>query len=974
MNQLYQMTVSELEALLPPRVVSQSLQQGLKQVDETSESVDYKGLEKVLKSQIYRQLQAKMPKDQAKDKIKDILTLLEDSGKTPEAPAEPEVDPLEAQGEAISELKEAMRPYNLYFEWSETQKLRAQLQLLEEAQEAGNEATSLLNDARAQLRVVEQKLEDQLVEQNRQLNELTDALDAVRELGGSKVRRLDNRLKQIQGAQENRQLASAEIERARKLLSDLRKAAESAASEPTASAPAGVEAVDDDLLDIDLDDDEEAGEEADEEDKLVVDVETPTADAEMLLEVEETPALELDGELGDELDDELGDELELEDDDELVLDMSVDTPAESSSQIDLDGEHYELDGLAREYNNLLTYDETLAQQVADYRNTLEAGTSIAGELAGLRERLATARDEWRERLKAELSDMQNHLADFEGESELMELELSLKVTLEVLETTLPSVGDINQARQLYRLLRDRNAGRSEAEAEAREAERAKLERQASVIEQLRGVHDAASDVAPEQKQVLAAHLDALEQAQAENRVANDLVDDARQAAQALNDAIAARAQGEGERQQATLRKLLNQVQALPPLAATQSQQQAVIGELNSQLAALPSTPLDDTQLQATEAMVENVRQEVHEHYQARLQMLSEQAAMLGERPLLQRLNDANNNLEQQSYADLDELERALKQASDARRSEQINEVHQLENELQAFARVDNDSTRELRELIAEANERLEQGHLADNLERGWLLLENLNQQVSQQAASFIPRLNRALDAFEPLARLQTDDTATVRRILRHLDAQREAYERVSTAMKEQLDASLSQAEAIISSLQEEYEATRAVAQELVSGSFLDDMLGVLGGDSTPSAPVTPEPTPASDVVEIHSEHPPINAWLEDYLAEADISSAALFAGSEMLGGTLRFNPQVMTSSLESLSGHLMSLGDELNLGHMNYVTVETPQGIMVAAWPDANHVFTVVVDTPANLSLVLGKLRRGLGSLSDILDNAPLAS
>jgi hypothetical protein len=952
------MTVSELEALLPPRVVSQSLQQGLKQVDETSDSVDYKGLEKVLKSQIYRQLQAKMPKEQAKDKIKDILALLEDSGKTPEAPVEPEVDPLEAQGKAISELKEAMRPYNLYFEWSETQKLRAQLQLLEEAQQAGNEATSLLNDAKAQLRAVEQKLEDQLVEQNRQLNELMDALDAVRDVGGSKVRRLENRLKQIQGAQDDRQLASAEIERARKLLSDLRKAAESAANEPasapasaSASAPSAADAVDDDLLDIDLDDGE---------DEVELVEETPTAaDAEMLLEVEEdTPALDL----------------EEDDEDELVLDMSVDTPAESSSQIDLDGEHYELDGLAREYSNLLDYDETLVQHVADYRSSLEAGTSIASELTALRERLATARDEWRERLKTELLDMQAHLTEFAGETELMELELSLKVTLEVLETTLPSIGDVNQARQLYRLLRDRNAGRSEAEAEAREAERAKLERQAGIIEQLRGVHSAASDVAPEQKHALERHLSALEQAQAENRVAGDLVDDARQAAQALNDAIAAQAQGEGERQQATLRKLLNQVQALPPLAATQDQQQAVIGELTQQLEALPDTPFDGAQMQATEAMVENVHQEVREHYQARLQTLSEQAAVLGERDVLQRLNEANNAFEQQSYADLDELERALKQASDARRSEQINEVHQLENELQAFARTDNDSTRELRELIAEANERLEQGHLADNLERGWLLLENLNQQISQQAASFIPRLNRALDDFEPLARLQTDDTATVRRILRHLDAQREAYERVSSAMKEQLDASLSQAEDIIKTLQEEYEATRAVAQELVSGSFLDDMLGVLGGDSTPSAPVTPEPTPASDIVEIHSEHPPINAWLEDYLAEADISSAALFAGSEMLGGTLRLNPQVMTSSLESLSGHLISLGDELNLGHMNYVTVETPQGIMVAAWPDANHVFTVVVDTPANLSLVLGKLRRGLGSLSDILDNAPLAS
>jgi hypothetical protein len=213
----------------------------------------------------------------------------------------------------------------------------------------------------------------------------------------------------------------------------------------------------------------------------------------------------------------------------------------------------------------------------------------------------------------------------------------------------------------------------------------------------------------------------------------------------------------------------------------------------------------------------------------------------------------------------------------------------------------------------------------------------------------------------------------VRRILRHLDAQREAYERVSSAMKEQLDASLSQAEDIIKTLQEEYEATRAVAQELVSGSFLDDMLGMLSGDSSLSAPMTAEPSAVSDVVEIHSEHPPLNAWLEDYLTEADISSAALFAGHEMLSGTLRLNPHVLTSSLESLSGHLNSLGDELNLGHMNYVTVETSQGIMVAAWPNPEHVFTVVVDTPANLSLVLGKLRRGLSTLADILASAPLA-
>lgn len=965
MNQLYQMTVGELETLLPPRVVSQSLQQGLKQVGANSDDVDLRGLEKVLKSQIYRQLQAKMPKEQAKDKIKDILDMLA-SGATAQAPETPQVNPLDAQGEAIDELKAAMRPYNLYFEWAETQKLRAQLQLLEEAQEAGNEASSLLNDARTQLRTVEQKLEDQLVEQNRQLNELTDALEQVRDVGGSKVRRLDNLVNQIQGAQDARQLASAEIERARKLAADLR----------TKLAEAAAAASDDDLLDIDLDDgDLDSGY----EDVVSASSEDVGGD------VSSQAASDRGADSATSAD-ELGDLFDISDDEpaviqtapaadiELELDMSVDEPATASSHVDLEAERYELDALAREYANLLAYDSELAEQVSSSREQLEAGRSIAEAVSSLRVSFSSSRDRWREQLKAELADMQPHLANFAGEDELQELELSLKVTLEVLETTLPPSSDVNQVRQLFRLLQARTATRSEQEAQARAAEEAKLARQAEAIAQLKRGYEAAGDVAQAQKQALEDSLNALEQAQAQGLVATDILEDARQAAQALDDALATSAQGEGERQQAALRKLLSQVQALPHLEDTAAQQDAVSGELARQLDALPQNALDDTQWQATEAMVAQLQGDVRASYQTRVQQLIEQAALLADKATLNALNDANNALERGSYADLDDLEQALQRATEARRSEQINDLHQLENEVRQYERLDNSTVRELRDLIAEANSRIEQGQLADNLERGWLLLDSLNQQVSQQAASFAPRLDRALAAFEPLAKLQTDDTARVRRTLRHLDAQREAYERVSTAMKEQLESSLSNAEEIINTLQEEYEATRAVAQQLVSGNFLDDMLGVLGGDSVAAAPVDTAPA-SSNVIEIYSDSQPLNSWLEDYLSETDISSAAVFAGSgEMLSGRMSLNPSTTTNSLDALHGHLRSLGDELSLGAMRYVTVETPQGIMVAAWPNTDHVFAVVLDTPANLSLVLNKLRRGLDSLTDILGGAALVS
>src|SRR5690606_10008001 len=118
-------------------------------------------------------------------------------------------------------------PFNLYFEWPEVQKLRAQIQLLEAEHEAGRESQALGEDAEVQLELVMQKLEDQLVLQARELGELREALEDVRSLGGPKVRRLETFVHQISSAQDSRHLAPAEIERARRLARDLRKLMES---------------------------------------------------------------------------------------------------------------------------------------------------------------------------------------------------------------------------------------------------------------------------------------------------------------------------------------------------------------------------------------------------------------------------------------------------------------------------------------------------------------------------------------------------------------------------------------------------------------------------------------------------------------------------------------------------------------------------------------------------------------------------
>ena len=223
-NAAYQAFVQELEKVLPPRVVSRSLKDGLQSLDRTPDNVTLQELESLLRGQVHRQLQAMLPPLKAEEAMANLLERIND----PEGKL---LQQTPAFGEKVrsdlSELKEALKPFNLYFEWPEVQKLRAQLQLADDEIAGGGQVTALLNEAREQLGLLRQKLEDQLVLQARELDELDEAHERLRSLGGPRVRRLENLMTHIQRAQEMRTLVPAEIEQARLLSVDLRKLLES---------------------------------------------------------------------------------------------------------------------------------------------------------------------------------------------------------------------------------------------------------------------------------------------------------------------------------------------------------------------------------------------------------------------------------------------------------------------------------------------------------------------------------------------------------------------------------------------------------------------------------------------------------------------------------------------------------------------------------------------------------------------------
>ncbi|CAA9552893.1 MAG: hypothetical protein AVDCRST_MAG86-172 [uncultured Truepera sp.] len=217
-NALYKTTVHELEELLSPRLVSQALHEGLSAVGKTADTVSSKDAEAILRSRVLPRLTSSLGEAQAQEILQGLLERL---SQVPDNPHTPPLS-LGAQAQAVRLLRDSLKPFNIYFEWSETQKLRAQLLLIEAEHAAGRDAGELIAAAQVQLGVLHQKLSDQLSVQARELTVLEAALSESSSLKTPKIRRLGGLLELIRGAQEAQQRAPAEVERAHKLAADLR--------------------------------------------------------------------------------------------------------------------------------------------------------------------------------------------------------------------------------------------------------------------------------------------------------------------------------------------------------------------------------------------------------------------------------------------------------------------------------------------------------------------------------------------------------------------------------------------------------------------------------------------------------------------------------------------------------------------------------------------------------------------------------
>ncbi|MFN3178641.1 MAG: hypothetical protein ACK41R_00520 [Thermus sp.] len=182
------------------------LEEGLKRLGKRPSELAPADGAQLLKGLVYRELQARMRPEEARRLVEGVLAQIE------------------GQGTRLAKLEQGLKRFGIYVDWPEVARLRALLNRLRQTPDPG-----LLAEGEELLEALEEKWEEALLRQARDLAHLEEALERVRHLGGPKVRRLESLVETIRQAQGEGILAQAEVERARSLALELRKFLESSA-------------------------------------------------------------------------------------------------------------------------------------------------------------------------------------------------------------------------------------------------------------------------------------------------------------------------------------------------------------------------------------------------------------------------------------------------------------------------------------------------------------------------------------------------------------------------------------------------------------------------------------------------------------------------------------------------------------------------------------------------------------------------
>ena len=404
MPDVYKTILEAIHPHLGARAVA-VLEEGLKRLGKRPSELTLADGAHLLKGLVYRELQARMRPEEVRQLVEGVLAQME------------------GQGARLAKLEQGLKRFGLYVDWPEVARLRALVNRLRQAPDPG-----LLAEGEELVEALEEKLEEALLRQAKDLAHLEEALERVRHLGGPKVRRLESLVETIRQAQGEGVLAQAEVERARSLALELRKFLESSA------------------------------------------VRSPTL-PEIVFETQETPP---PSHLTDEVFLTVEEASELEG--ELLVDLEA-LSQEASQRIlalEVEEEKRKLEALLSRYAPLVER-ATVSPLLAEVQALLEAGTPVGEKLQTLEEAFQEAEKNLRAEKRARLIQLQEALRQLPLPEEAKD---PVQKALELAEETLEEGGypDLLPLEEELRRLEE------EARRKAEEGKRLLAEKEALVEE------------------------------------------------------------------------------------------------------------------------------------------------------------------------------------------------------------------------------------------------------------------------------------------------------------------------------------------------------------------------------------------------------------------------------------------------------------------------------------------------------------
>jgi chromosome segregation protein len=880
MPSVYQTTVKLLSDLIPTRALEVTLQEAAKQSGKTADQLGVRDVEKILKSTVYRQLQLSVPAALAKSRIQQTINALADletggTGtdlKSTANKTQVPDDALVKQEQQIAGFDETVRKFSLYFDWPETQKFRSLLGVIRDEHAAGRSIPNLIRDAGVLKDSLDRKLAELLVNQARDLSELKADYDRVKTIGGPKVRRLDTLIGQVSLEQERSTLAPAEIDRARKLASELRKLVESSVMSSPSPTAQHIETGPPRSPD-------------------------GTPSTEFIFDIETEVELEIDfGVLSSELSPEQGEKL---------------------LEIDLGEEGRSLDVLAREFSDAFANSQDLKTRFDDLRKRHDQRELVTQELEQLRRDIKTTLEGMQKEQRQSLEALLGRINAVKDSG--VDISSAL-LTAQIADGTL--LGGVLISSELKNL--SETVATLERQGEA--AQKSKVENQARLERLLVRQRDALEEYALLGSSVESPELSRLRQdLQTATSNGAGAEETLRAFLEEQSKAVAAQTE-KGTRAQ--LRSLKNRLDALPELPELAHQIDPVVASLTEALkeaeAGKEPSGLHDLMIKATLVLSDASR-----GVYARLEQLEEQAREIENRSLVERIAALKGTV---PYPDLAALSNEVLSARQSHQLDQQRELREIENSAAQYQVLE--GYRELLAQVESARLHLQEGMVLD-LSEIWANLEHLSSQADDERASLDARAEHIAEEYHRMRGLEGDTVQMLGRLSKQVTDRKALGQMSVEAMKAYVEV-IERAEALLGEAQAEYEAGQAVLENLSSGNALEGLLDIFNAFTFGDEPAANATTAKKEEVAptiIDKVEGALKDYLQGLVDDPGISAVALIQEGDLKFGRFSARGTELVGDLVKFFGEI---SEEMGRQLPRMITLEHSNGAaIVMLFPDS---------------------------------------